>query len=68
MICRSPSAPAISRQFEVRLTTALLTLGRDVAVGRATAEPGKRGGSRRAAPDVAGSLQRAADSGDLAGG
>ena len=52
-------------RFEVRLTSALLTLGRDVAVGRANAEPGKKGGSRRAAPDVAGSLQRAVDSGDL---
>ncbi len=53
-------------QFEVRLTTSLLTLGRDVAVGRGPAEPGKPGGSRRAAPDLAGSLHRAADEGKLA--
>lgn len=52
-------------KFEVRLTSALLTLGRDVAVGRAAAEPGKKGGSRRAAPDVAGALQRVADGGNL---
>jgi murein L,D-transpeptidase YcbB/YkuD len=52
-------------RFDVRLTSALLTLGRDVAVGRAAAEPGKKGGSRRAAPDVVGSLQRVADGGDL---
>jgi murein L,D-transpeptidase YcbB/YkuD len=52
-------------QFDVRLTSALLTLGRDVAVGRAAAEPGKKGGSRRTAPDFAGALQRGAESGDL---
>src|SRR5262245_30226163 len=52
-------------KFDVRLTSALLTLGRDVAVGRAAAEPGKKGGSRRAPPDVAGTLQRASDAGDL---
>jgi murein L,D-transpeptidase YcbB/YkuD len=46
-------------EFEVRLTTSLLSLGRHVAVGRATAEPGKPGGSLRAAPDLGGSLQRA---------
>jgi murein L,D-transpeptidase YcbB/YkuD len=52
-------------RFDVRLTSALLTLGRDVAVGRAAVEPGKKGGSRRAAPDVAGALQRVADEGNL---
>ena len=53
-------------QFEVRLTASLLSLGRDVAVGRAPAEPGKPGGSRRAAPDLAGSLHRSAEEGELA--
>lgn len=63
-------APAAVRartlaQFEVGLTASLLRLGRDVAVGRAP-EPGKPGGSRRAAPDLAGSLHRARDEGELA--
>ena len=53
-------------QFEVRLTASLLSLGRDVAVGRAPVEPGRPGGSRRAAPDLTGSLQRARDEGKLA--
>jgi murein L,D-transpeptidase YcbB/YkuD len=53
-------------QFEVRLTASLLSLGREVAVGRGPAEPGKPGGSRRATPDLAGSLNRAAEEGKLA--
>jgi murein L,D-transpeptidase YcbB/YkuD len=54
-------------QFDVRLTVALLGLGRDVAVGRATpAAIDRRWKARRKAPDLAGTLNRAID-GSLAG-
>ena len=62
----APGALRALAQFEVRLTASLLSLGRDVAVGRAPVEPGKPGGSRRAAPDLGGSLHRARDEGELA--
>ena len=43
--------------FDVRLTTALLSLGRDVAIGVAGAEPPRgRWQRRRQAPDLAGTL------------
>ena len=54
-------------QFDVRLTAALLGLGRDVAVGRATpATIDRRWKARRKAPDLAGTLNSAIE-GSLAG-
>ena len=52
-------------QFDVQLTTALLALGRDVALGRSSPEGlDPRWKRRRTAPDFAGLLARAA-AGDL---
>ena len=58
--------PAKSAQLDVRITTALLALGRDVAVGRrgpATIDP--RWKLRREPPDLGGTLSAAADAGEL---
>jgi murein L,D-transpeptidase YcbB/YkuD len=53
-------------QLDVRVTTALLALGRDVAVGRVgPASIDSRWKVRRSAPDLAGSLAQAAASGPL---
>ena len=58
--------PGRLAQLDVRVTTALLTLGRDVAVGRlAPASIDARWKNRRSAPDLAGSLAQAAASGPL---
>ena len=49
-------------ELDVRLTTALLTLGRDVALGRtSSASVDRRWEARRPAPDFAGTLVRAAE-------
>jgi murein L,D-transpeptidase YcbB/YkuD len=54
-------------ELEVRVTTSLLALGRDVALGRTTpASIDRRWKARRTAPDFARSLNRSAD-GNLAG-
>jgi murein L,D-transpeptidase YcbB/YkuD len=54
-------------ELEVRVTTSLLALGRDVALGRTTpASIDRRWKARRTAPDFAGSLLHAVD-GNLAG-
>jgi len=58
--------PAKSAQLDVRITTAVLALGRDVAVGRrgpATIDP--RWKVRREPPDLGGTLSAAADAGEL---
>ena len=48
--------------FDARLTTALLTLGRDVSIGRATAAGiDRRPRSRRKSPDLAATLATALD-------
>ena len=58
--------PGRLAQLDVRVTTALLTLGRDVAVGRlAPSSIDARWKTRRSAPDLAGSLAQAVTSGPL---
>jgi murein L,D-transpeptidase YcbB/YkuD len=58
---------AMLAQFDVRVSTALLGLGRDVAVGRTTpAAIDRRWKARRKAPDLAGTLNGAIG-GSLAG-
>lgn len=60
--------PAKLAQLDVRVTSALLALGRDVAVGRVgAASIDKRWKVRRAVPDLAGLLSQAATSGPLDG-
>ena len=55
-------------QLDVRVTTALLTLGRDVAVGRVSpASIDARWKLRRTPPDLAGTLEQAAAAGTLDG-
>jgi murein L,D-transpeptidase YcbB/YkuD len=55
-------------RLDVRVTSALLDLGRDVAIGRVgPASIDKRWKERRAAPDLAGLLAQAASAGPLDG-
>jgi murein L,D-transpeptidase YcbB/YkuD len=60
--------PAKMAQLDVRVTTALLALGRDVAVGRTSPETiDRRWKLRRTAPDIAGTLSMATDPAALDG-
>ena len=58
------SARSALAEADVRITSALLTLGRDVAVGRTKPEQiDPRWKTQRKAPDLVGTLTAAADNG-----
>jgi L,D-transpeptidase YcbB len=58
----APDRPRRLAEFDVRITTALLALGRDVAIGRTTpTRADHRWKARRKPPNLVGTLDRATD-------